>query len=291
MAILDSQPQIEVRVFVQGQPATEYRDNDSEHAPPPAANHEPPHLPDNKVTKYVEAVSDATFDVHFNIFEGYRWTSTCLAFGVSTDGNRVSGVPLANPGHGLEKSGSIDGWRKISPAGDYSLLRFKFASFTTSEGDHAEKVEADKKLVEKLGTIEVQVHRGNLNGILGPLNQAPPSAIRTPLAEKALKGRALSHSTSSSDPEPSDDHRPDHSFNYIDGFNSPSRDISSDTDQEVSDVDGQLDCTIPSFLILGKGVVTLSQQELTAYRCASGACPYTSTFGRTSRSARAEEKW
>lgn len=68
MAIPESQPHIEVRVLVQGQPATEYNDNSSEHIAPLTANQEQEISADNAVIKYIESISDATFKIHLNAF-------------------------------------------------------------------------------------------------------------------------------------------------------------------------------------------------------------------------------
>lgn len=100
-------------------------------------------------------------------------------------------------------SGSVKGSRKRSQSGGRVLLRFKFTGFTTCEEADVEQIKVNKEIAIKLGTIDVGVHRASRYGFFGPENQAPLAGIKGALAEKPLKGKALTHSTSGGDPEPS----------------------------------------------------------------------------------------
>ena len=70
MAILNK---IEVTIQVDGKDLKEYEDPDTSEQTP------------NKVTKYIEPVSEARFTIRFHIAKPYKMTSPALSFNWSTD--------------------------------------------------------------------------------------------------------------------------------------------------------------------------------------------------------------
>jgi hypothetical protein len=77
MAVLDDIPGLDVRIHVNGSPLVEYDDDDSEPAP-------------KKVTKYIEAISGARFDVQYEFKESFRAKDGIVAE-VYVDGKWMTG--------------------------------------------------------------------------------------------------------------------------------------------------------------------------------------------------------
>lgn len=196
---------IEVKVVVNGTPAQEYDDDDQET------------IAHNTVTKYIEAISGAEFEVQFELKRSYRFPSQHLVFQISVDG-RVLDNSVVSKEEFAERGqawvGSLKGIMR-SHGETWSLERFRFSEIKTSQStcmysrgaqlnkagdDQAESANADLKLATaQIGTITLEVHR-KTKGVLHEAGTRGSGwhwdelkELGT-LPEKILKGQALTHS-------------------------------------------------------------------------------------------------
>ena len=111
MAILKK---VKVEILVDGNIATEYENTGSNHNR------------SKECVKYIEAVSDATFEVKMCCVEGYKIEGDSLTFYVYVDGEYAAG----QIGWAVQdrEPTCIKGWKKKKPSGSYVLLPFKFAA-------------------------------------------------------------------------------------------------------------------------------------------------------------------
>ncbi|MCJ1364726.1 hypothetical protein MMC16_003842 [Acarospora aff. strigata] len=158
------------------------------------------------VTRYIEAISAAHFAVQYTIKPPFQFKCEQLRLILQVDGKEVdrrvcSQAELAKNPHGI--SNSLAGVTR-SQGRTSSIEKFKFSEIKT--GDDTSLV-ADARIKDQLagvGTITLKIYRVH-KGVFDP---------RTPstrtwgdlleleiLPEKALKGQALSHSTSLDEPE------------------------------------------------------------------------------------------
>ncbi|TGJ85624.1 hypothetical protein E0Z10_g3169 [Xylaria hypoxylon] len=191
MAVIDQVPGIEVTIQVDGENATEYVDP---HAPDSDldANHECP-----IITKYIESIDDTKFSVKVAIDDdAYAWDDIehCLSSSIVIDGNYV--------GDGLIEMGQKEVIFKGN--GIYSKqfqqwyrMEFKFSAISIVEDRNAARVKKDKETMKNIGLIEISLNRRvkekQCKAIsIGSLIDSNILEV----AEKALKGKAVSHSAS-----------------------------------------------------------------------------------------------
>ncbi|KAI1126827.1 hypothetical protein F5Y10DRAFT_203054 [Nemania abortiva] len=193
MAIHEDVPGLEATVRCRGQPLQEHddpddHDNDDAGACPTA-------------TKYIECVDDAEFGVYVQATPDYAWgyRDHVLVAGLYIDGKRVRGEVIRSKDakHNGYAHRHIKGWETCSSStGEWSLRKFRFASVKTIDDAHKDRVENDIKIAKGLGTIEVKFNRAIEYGPCHSYNshEIPSGALE--LAEKSLKGKAVSHGTS-----------------------------------------------------------------------------------------------
>lgn len=92
----------------------------------------------------------------------------------------------------------VGGRKVLDEAGRLVYQPFKFSAVNTLDDAKNERVEKDAGVAKNLGTIEILFHRaffvGETDGF--PFKVRPQAQSPTlELAEKALKGRAISHGT------------------------------------------------------------------------------------------------
>ncbi|ROT43266.1 hypothetical protein SODALDRAFT_34841 [Sodiomyces alkalinus F11] len=193
MAIIEAIPGLEVSVDVNGERAQEYDDADG--------------LEEDVSTRraryrrfvYIESKSDALFSVKLRLPNTIRLStpSNALAYKIYVDGaNKAYYTHFLNGG--LDRPHVIDGAHDMDPAtGQVLLKKFKFAPVTTVDDADAARVRNDVQAAKNLGAIQVRFYRVNA--------ETTPHDIRvhvsvpdgsSELAEKALKGRAISHKAS-----------------------------------------------------------------------------------------------
>ncbi|KAI0202978.1 hypothetical protein F4808DRAFT_418707 [Astrocystis sublimbata] len=188
MAIHCDVPGVEVTVHCNNQPLQEFRNPDAHDDDDNAAH--------PVVTKYIECINDANFVVKLRVSPEYEWgyRNHILSFSVQVDGKWIETPLIRNP-HTYEISGLKT---RSSTTGSWHLRRFKFKTVETVDDAQKERVERDMKVAKDLGTIKIHVKRkieaGNYYGPTFDNTVVNPASFE--LAEKALKGRAVSHGTS-----------------------------------------------------------------------------------------------
>lgn len=203
---------LEVKVLINGVNAREYDDDsdaDTETKP-------------DVITKYIQSISEASFHIVVEAHPTHDFTADCLSFHVFVDGSLVEKRAL--PREYSDKTGacksSIAGISREQGGRD-KFKEFKFAEIVTGKSPsppsvirvsyhvdinvhpddrpHERNIETLKNQLMNLGTISVAVWakmtwnpKTNVASVpqLGPAM----SALGT-IPEKAVKGRALSHST------------------------------------------------------------------------------------------------
>ncbi|KAI1296315.1 hypothetical protein F5Y03DRAFT_398843 [Xylaria venustula] len=197
MAIHDDVPGIEVTVRCDKLPLPEFDDpnahvdDDDDASPCPST------------TKYIECVDDAEFDISIAVDSDYHWgyRDHILVAKTYIDGESVRG-DVINSKHtkfGLPEVRIVKG-KEVQHYGSgiWSIRRCKFAAVKTIDDARKERVQSDLKIAKDLGTIEVRFTRALDAGIsvtsYGGATNIKGDAFE--LAEKSLKGKAVSHGAS-----------------------------------------------------------------------------------------------
>ncbi|KAH6688592.1 hypothetical protein F5X68DRAFT_255545 [Plectosphaerella plurivora] len=175
MAICDELPGLTIKVKVGDEDATEYDDSDG----PQEDKNEANAL--NRVFKYIESKDGANFSIHASIDDTMALETNdhalCVDFFV--DGKFISGKYLRNKRRDYDCMGvkSQEGRNR-----KWKLWPLQFSSITTVATTEKARVDNDLKAAKSVGLI--QVHKRD--------HRAGP----TELAEKSVKGKAVSHGLS-----------------------------------------------------------------------------------------------
>ncbi|KDN63137.1 hypothetical protein CSUB01_12282 [Colletotrichum sublineola] len=222
MAIIRDFPGVKVTVQIDGRDAIEYDDPDGFETDTNRKNAR------WRTFRYVESKDDAFFSIRYQIDNSHRWESPDHAFALTlyVDGKRADGIVCEarrflnfNPNYVSESA--IEGSRQKSTTSDYDRLKkFKFSKVTTcmlqprpmrpaplaesiSVDDAAnDRVKADTAKAKLLGVIEVFIYPMIITGPSRYTNSSHCHDAQDgnfEIAEKALKGRAVSHGTSFAD--------------------------------------------------------------------------------------------
>ncbi|KAI1173287.1 hypothetical protein F4777DRAFT_600758 [Nemania sp. FL0916] len=185
MAILDEVPGIEVTVLVNGRPATEFDDPDSCGYP--------------VVSKYIEAIDDATFKIKVKINPDlYAWkpVSHWLRARTGIDGREIS-RSVIKPG---TKSFSVKGEDVYDERSKDSYQNsFKFSAIKRVDNRSEEYSSADLEVSPDLGFIQLSLDRWHVKK---RAKAQPPATLPSDtdttleIAEEALKGNSATHRTS-----------------------------------------------------------------------------------------------
>ncbi|OHE97619.1 hypothetical protein CORC01_07034 [Colletotrichum orchidophilum] len=203
MVVIDELPGIKVTVQVSGQDAVEYDDLDG------LENDVNRKHATHRTFNYVESKDDAYFSLRYEVDNRHRWESPDRAFSfvLYIDGKRMDGVVCeATRFHQVDPfykwSTVAEGSReRISVSRCERLSKFKFSKVTTIDDATKERVEGDSKKSKSLGVIEVFIYPMVITGLPHYTESGRPDTRNTgfDIAEKALKGRAVSHGTSFTD--------------------------------------------------------------------------------------------
>ncbi|CCF37435.1 hypothetical protein CH063_08763 [Colletotrichum higginsianum] len=204
MAIIHDLPGVKITVQVDGQDAVEYDDPDGLENDANRMNAR------WRTLNYVESKDDAFFSVRYQIDNSHRWESPVHALSLTlyVDGKRVDGVVCeATRFHNYNPffvwDHTVDGSRERSTASGYERLnKFKFSKVTTTDDAAKDRVESDSTRAKLLGTIEVFIYPIIITGpsrYIGSGHRHETQRDGFNIAEKALKGRAVSHGTSFTD--------------------------------------------------------------------------------------------
>ncbi|EWZ51710.1 uncharacterized protein FOBCDRAFT_313691 [Fusarium oxysporum Fo47] len=196
MAVLDEVPLVTARVRVAGELATEYD---------PLDNQESVINLDKEGTKlptrncYIESKSGAEFAVEVTVSDKYRLPHShdTLIAEVSIDGQMMESCYIRTPfSPGMPSTIVISSAEFLAEKERVVARKFVFAPITkTSDHISTDRLNNDIKQAETLGTIRLLLTTGRFEG---PCFKKPLSwhgGRDVELAEKALKGRALSHAT------------------------------------------------------------------------------------------------
>ncbi|CAK1363012.1 hypothetical protein CB0940_04852 [Cercospora beticola] len=174
MAINDAVPGVEIAITVDGKSLQEYTEAGFEEEP-------------KTVTRYVEAKSNQNFAISIKTTKGTHMKGDCLCFEVYVDGQRVI-QPIVTSKSVRYRSLTrvVEGHMPSAT----TVRSFRFDSLEKASDGKILKREA--ALVKSLGTIEVKCsHRTRSHKMSRPSDFVSDTGI---LSEKALQGRALSHS-------------------------------------------------------------------------------------------------
>ncbi|KAI1111409.1 hypothetical protein F5Y14DRAFT_425460 [Nemania sp. NC0429] len=190
MAINEDVPGIEVTVRCNKQPLVELDDPNA---------HDDDIAPHPSTTKYIECVDDTEFEVAIRVGSDYLWDyrDHVLVARVRVDGKTVRGTVIrrADTDHGRQVF-RIKGRHVGSASGSWYLRRFKFAPVKTIDDARKERVQSDLEVAKDLGTIEVIFRRAIECGRGDHRRHGDTAPETFELAEKSLKGKAVSHGTS-----------------------------------------------------------------------------------------------
>ncbi|KAI0532239.1 hypothetical protein GGR58DRAFT_507661 [Xylaria digitata] len=192
MAINDDVPGIEVTVRCHERPLHELDD------PNAHDNDDPVACP--TTSKYIECVDNTEFDVSIVIDSSYAWgyRNHVLIADTYVDGERIRGSVIRGKETDFDGLAirQIKGQEVCNSSGTWSLRRFKFAPVKTIDDARKDRVESDLKVAKSLGTIEVKFTRAIEYGpgTSRRIHNAREGTFE--LAEKSLKGKAVSHGTS-----------------------------------------------------------------------------------------------
>ncbi|KAJ3568174.1 hypothetical protein NPX13_g6511 [Xylaria arbuscula] len=208
MAISESVPGIAVTVQCDKQPLPEFED-------PDAHDHNDDAAAYPIETKYVECIDNAHFQICLVVDSSYDWSyrNHVLVAVISVDRQWVRGqiIKQRPEDNGYYKH-RVNGKEVCNSLGTWSVRRFIFSAVKTSvclspnalsslltylivDEAKKERVEGDRKIANGLGTIHVDFFRATIRApSTGHVTDANSGGFE--LAEKALKGKAISHGTS-----------------------------------------------------------------------------------------------
>ncbi|KAK2026899.1 hypothetical protein LX32DRAFT_723176 [Colletotrichum zoysiae] len=192
MAVIDGLPgvKVSIRLNGSGDDCPEY--DDPKPPPTPASSGVATH----SISKVIESKDDANFSVHFEVKDAHRWIhgNRGLSVHIYVDGQTVRKLVCGEhllKGQVLQRH--EEGVKEASTNPEKCILKpFMFAKIKQVDEGGA-RVTEDLKVVKHLGNIEVIIFRANVHG---KADWKPTNAMsKTELAEKAMKGKNLSHGT------------------------------------------------------------------------------------------------
>ncbi|KAL2063672.1 hypothetical protein VTL71DRAFT_5477 [Oculimacula yallundae] len=197
MAILQGVPGLEVFIQSANEDLPEYVD-EGEFTQSKFA-----HLPEGKRSqKYVECKTDSEFRIRLVVKHPFTLDCQSLSFKANVDGHGIAQATCTQAwfqrcsGYYMEMiSARLD---RISPT-QISSRALKFSSIKKVDDPDSYRVKKDAKALTGIGEIVVSVHRSEQRNVQNPaagsygLSQHKPP---TEVAEKALKGKAISHGVS-----------------------------------------------------------------------------------------------
>ena len=198
MAIIDKLPGIKVTVCVNGEALPEYPDEDGANDTIFQQKRESftiaPHM---QSSNYVECVSDTEFEVKIEAGPPFNLESQYdqVVFWVEIDGQNIAGqyVPLANFQDQVFRSTIGEALTQIN-VNELSSRKLQFRGIAKVDEKDKDRIEADKNLALGLGEIVVHFHRVKTSTVLTQSRVSRPQAdAAAEIAEKALKGKAISH--------------------------------------------------------------------------------------------------
>ncbi|KAK8039243.1 hypothetical protein PG993_007654 [Apiospora rasikravindrae] len=190
MTIIDGVPGIEVTIWIGGRPAFEYGDPDHSHEL---------NGPGTKVSsKYIESRSGEEFAIHVRVnptYDHQQPVPHTLNLAAFIDGQWIRGE-LCRDGHIRDGPFQVYIKERITKTRSGTTVKqsFKFAGLATVDDTSSWRVENEREKVRDLGVIELRVIRVQELGSSSFKPSTETSGL-VEVAEKSLKGRAISHGT------------------------------------------------------------------------------------------------
>ncbi|CVK83175.1 uncharacterized protein FPRN_01449 [Fusarium proliferatum] len=199
MAVLDEVPHVTARIRVAGELATEYDPLDDEET---VVNLDKEGIKIPRRVCYIESKSGVEFTIEIAISNKYQPPNSHDSFiaKVYIDGqwrrSKILDVPLSSS----REMAIIISSGRVSPETRVEapmLGKFVFAPINTiSDPTSADRLKEDLKRAETLGTIRLCLFTGRREGKLPRKHPSCyPISREVEVAEKALKGKAISHTT------------------------------------------------------------------------------------------------
>ncbi|KAI1738370.1 hypothetical protein F4680DRAFT_188973 [Xylaria scruposa] len=214
MAILDDVPGVEVTVRVAGKEAVEYDpDEEERHSLVESAT-------SPTTTKYIESIDGAHFSIKIAASHRYAWgyKDHSLAFAVYIDGNPILSRLISNPGDMIIRDQNAF----CSESQQWKRYKLGFSAVSTTDDCRKERVAQDCKVARRLGRIRVVVKRCIKLGLKPKTTRRVANHTQKfELAEKSMKGRAISHGTTFSSMERRPGPRFGHSTKDLPGDHGP----------------------------------------------------------------------
>ncbi|KAI1802605.1 hypothetical protein F4811DRAFT_390568 [Daldinia bambusicola] len=190
MAVLQDVPGVKVSICINGADCPEYDD--------PDISEQQRSCPTS--SKYIESSDNVEFTIRIIVDQNYDWGNTkhSLCFGLEID-SHPAGSRIFN------RSQLANGYGETVIHGKYVFCNntstwfnhaFKFSTVKIVENQTKERLNKDQRVARALGSIDVKVRRvtkarKSLSNV--SYNRFKSSSFE--LAEKALKGKSISHGT------------------------------------------------------------------------------------------------
>ncbi|KAF7888086.1 uncharacterized protein EAF02_002627 [Botrytis sinoallii] len=203
MAVLEDVRGIEVTVCVDKQALQEYDDHEPECVSAEAGGYD---KATKTVSKYIESTTGNVFYVNLEIRKAYKFDSPNISFQVFVDGMKVCSRHCGKKDAPLTKK--MKGVTDELENGKVFLMPLKFSDIiTTTDDSKLASIKEDATRMSVVGEIVVKVYRrgertrskNQSKRLNVPKNLAAVSSES--VHEKALKGQAMSHSTTLGAPQ------------------------------------------------------------------------------------------
>ncbi|RSL85153.1 hypothetical protein CEP52_016226 [Fusarium oligoseptatum] len=190
MAVIPSCPALSVNIRVRGQPVEEYEPQEGEREP------------DSEIPttcSFIEAQTGENFAIYCSVVPDISFPqgSNALIFQVHIDGHQIPSVALLKSDLKKNTIVRIKDIRVQEQGGASMRYKFTFASISTTDDENDDTITQDRQFCQDMGTIRVVVEWGTCTQEI--YESKRPSAIPITsdsiIAEKAMKGKPLSHMT------------------------------------------------------------------------------------------------
>ncbi|KAK2058785.1 hypothetical protein LY76DRAFT_626262 [Colletotrichum caudatum] len=192
MAVIEGLPgvKVSIRLDKSEDDCLEYEDPKPQ--PTPASRGTATH----SISKVIESKDNTNFSVHIEVKDARRWIkgNQALAAAIYVDGNfAIGSIYSENKLQGQVLQELVEGVEEASDKPGKSILKpFMFAKIKQVD-EGGSRVAEDLEVVKHLGNIEVIILRVIMNSLIDWKPQHVKSNME--LAEKAMKGKNLSHGT------------------------------------------------------------------------------------------------
>ncbi|KAF2651345.1 hypothetical protein K491DRAFT_761119 [Lophiostoma macrostomum CBS 122681] len=213
MAILPDIPGLRVEVYVNGDPLREYHDYEEDSEDDDEDDEEEPDRPRKTVTKYVEAVSGANFELRVSFNDSFD-SPHAIRGKIEIDGMDVRRCAWKTQTSRLTHK-HLEG-AHITQQGQRYIRKFRFRELDIVEENESTKGQRPNNL-RTMGQISMDFYCITNIRTIKPANEKNVDLPEPgQIAEKALKGRALSHCGILDAPQRNNTPSTAYDFDYVD---------------------------------------------------------------------------